>query len=256
MSDPTNSVLSSQTPNSPMFDKQPGNLLFAWVKWFQNITRIVNIAFNTNGQITTVVAPGFIIASTDNISDGAGSPLAGGKKAFLALVPGATGDVLTYNGTSYGPAPIPPPPAPPVTRILAGTGIAVSPGSGLGNVTVSSTAGAGYSLGGALTTANVVLGPGAGAGATLNAVVGLDGNHQIDITTGTGPAVNGIVFTVTFTTSRGHVTYPIVKNIVVSAGHSPFDVEPSAASSATTYQAFSGTGLDASTNYVWNISAP
>lgn len=254
MAPKTNAVLSAQTPNSPMFEKQPGPLAFAWLKFFQNIGITINQNFNTKGQITGTVAPGSIVASTDNISDGTGSPLAGGKEAFLALVPGAMGDVLTYNGTDYGPQPLP---TAPVTKIIAGSAnVHLTPPSGLGDVAISvDIPGTGYSLGGALTTANVVVGAGAGAGASVTAVAGLDGNHQISLTTGTGPVLNGILFTVTFTITRGHVTYPVNKCVVVTIGHALIDFSPGSSASATGYVA-SNTGVDASTNYIWNVSCP
>lgn len=241
-----------------MFDeKKTGPMTWAWLKFFQNIRTIINNTFNVEGQIVGPIAPGVVVGNTDNLTDGTGHPLAGGKEAYTALVTSskATNDVLEWNGADWVPTPLPVPPAPPVTKIIAGTGITVSPPTGLGDVTVNSTATAGYSLGGALTTANVVLGTGAGTGAVLNAVAGLDGNHQIQVTTGTSPVANGIVFTVTFTATRGHVTYPIIKCVVAQVGHSPVDISPGAAASATSYQAFNP-GLDPSTAYDWNISCP
>lgn len=245
----SNAVLSSTVPAGKLVESD-GTATRAFLKWLQNNGIIINQNFNVLNQITGTVAPGSIVASTDNLTDGIGSPLAGGKEAYTALVDSTptSGEVLGWNGTDWVPVPT-------VAKLLAGAGIAVSPVGGEGDVTVSSTATAGYSLGGTLTTANVVVGAGAGAGATVTAVAGLDGTHAISLTTGTGPVLNGVLFTVTFTTSRGHVTYPVNKCVVVSVGHALIDFSTGASASATGYVA-SNTGVDASTSYTWNISAP
>lgn len=257
MTTKSNAVLSNTTPTSPMFDeKKTGPMTWAWLKFFQNIRTIINNTFNVQGQIVGPIAPGVVVGNTDNLTDGTGHPLAGGKEAYTALVTSSptSGQVLQWNGTDWVPFTLP---AAPVTKIIAGTGgVSITPPTGLGDVTINiPPVVAGYSLGGALTTANVVLGPGAGTGAVLNAVAGLDGNHQIQVTTGTSPVANGVVFTVTFTATRGHVTYPIIKCVVVAVGHSPIDISPGATASATSYQAFN-TGLDPSTSYDWNVSCP
>lgn len=114
----------------------------------------------------------------------------------------------------------------------------------------------GYSLGGTVTTANVALGAGAGSGATITAVVGLDGNHQVTITTGTGPVLNGIVYTLTFTASRGHNVFPIGQCSIVTVGHAHTDLI-SPGGLATSYAGYAkDVALDASTSYTWNVSAP
>lgn len=145
-----------------MFDQQPGAMKFAWIKFFQNIARIVNIAFNSQGQITGTVAPGVIIASTDQISDGTGHPLAGGKEAYIALVTSspALGDVLEWNGSQWVPTALPVPPAPPVTKLIAGTNITLSPPTGLGNVTIDAAGSAGSIL---TATASIAVAPGGGS---------------------------------------------------------------------------------------------
>lgn len=144
-----------------MFDKQPGTMNFAWLKFFQNIARIVNIAFNSQGEFTGTVAPGVIITSTDQISDGTGHPLAGGKEAYIALVTSspAVDDVLEWNGSQWVPTALPVPPAPPVTKLIAGTNIALSPPTGLGNVTINAAGSAGSIL---TATASIAVAPGGG----------------------------------------------------------------------------------------------
>lgn len=245
------SVLGSSL-RAPIVDKE-GKPTFPFLKVLQDLDVRIYNSTNELGQLDGTTAPGAVITSTDNISDGAGSPLAGGRKAYTVLIASSptTGQVLEWDGTDWVPYTLP---AAPVTKIIAGTGITVSPGSGLGDVTVNAIpVAAGYSLGGSL--ANVVIGAGAGAGATVNSVVGLDGNHQISITTGTGPVLNGVLFTVTFTATRGHTTYPVNKCVVVTVGHNLIDFSTGAGGSATGYVA-SNTGVDASTLYTWNVSCP
>jgi hypothetical protein len=116
--------------------------------------------------------------------------------------------------------------------------------------------GGGYSLGGAVTTANVALGAGAGSGATITAVVGLDGSHQVTITTGSSPILNGIVYTLTFSASRGHNVFPIGQCCVVSVGHTHIDLI-SPGGLPTSYAGYAkDVALDAGTSYSWNVSAP
>lgn len=115
----------------------------------------------------------------------------------------------------------------------------------------------GYTLGGALAAGNVVLGAGAGAGASLVSIVGLDGNHAIIVLTGTTPAANSTILTLTYTTSRGHATQPILSaddlGQYTALGQVPVLTTPL----ATSYVLTSGaTALTASTGYRFNLSCP
>jgi hypothetical protein len=115
----------------------------------------------------------------------------------------------------------------------------------------------GYSLGGTLTTANVALGAGAGTGATVTSVAGLDGNHVITIETGTSPATSATIFTVTFTVPRGQPTYPIpvLQNRVYSALN---QIVTPVGGSSTQYSLMGGaTSLNSpGASYVFYVSCP
>jgi hypothetical protein len=69
-----------------------------------------------------------------------------------------------------------------------------------------------YSLGGTVSGSNISFGPGAGTGPTLQLCDGLDGAHEIKFTAGTSTPVIGIIFTFTFTSNRGHNTFPVVSS--------------------------------------------
>ena len=75
-----------------------------------------------------------------------------------------------------------------------------------------------YSLGGTLTSANVALGSGAGTGASVAGVYGTDGNHVIEFTTGTAPATNAVIFTVTLTAPRSSSLNPTCQWNELEAG--------------------------------------
>lgn len=112
-------------------------------------------------------------------------------------------------------------------------------------------------LGGAASVGNVALGAGAGSGATITTVVGLDASHQIAILTGTTPSAVSTILTFTFTDSRGHTPYCIAQPAQYST-ITGFTQLPNAASfSPTGYQLVSGTAaLTAATGYVFNVSCP
>lgn len=89
-------------------------------------------------------------------------------------------------------------------NLESGLGIAVSNPSG-GNVTISNNGLSGASL----TSSNIVLGAAAGSGASVSGVLGTDGNHTFTITLGTG-LTSGVLFTVTYTATRDHTSYPVI----------------------------------------------
>lgn len=123
--------------------------------------------------------------------------------------------------------------------------------------TTAATGGGTYSLGSAVSTTNLVLGAGAGTGATVSFVNGLDGNHQVQLTTGSSPQASQPVYTFTFTASRGHTTYPVAQNANASIYTAQSQVPYAAGGSATEYVLESGaTALPASTTFLFNISAP
>jgi len=119
-----NLVVAPNTPQTPLFDPVTGQMSFVWIKWFQGITQAVNAGLNIIGQFTGIIAStaqvqgrtedigatlhnisaGGVI-STDNLTDGTGSPLAGGKEAFSALVASGplAGRSLIYTGTAWMP---------------------------------------------------------------------------------------------------------------------------------------------------------
>ena len=105
-----------------------------------------------------------------------------------------------------------------------------------------------FTLGGALTLGNVVLGFAAGSGASA-IINGNDGNHQIEIIPGSGAGA-GTLFTVNFTASRGHTTYPIIQ---VSGGAVP----PSFAIASSSSSAYSlGINGAMSSSTTWNVICP
>lgn len=114
-----------------------------------------------------------------------------------------------------------------------------------------------YSLGGTLSNSNVVVGAGAGTGATAS-LTGQDGNHLLQITTGLAPNNTALYATVNFTASRGRVTfctlYPASQSSISLVGTSTLFLS----SSATTQYLASIVGLPlaASTLYEWNVSCP
>ena len=137
--------------------------------------------------------------------------------------------------------------------IAPGSGITVTPAGS--TITIAATGGGGgYSLGGTLTSANIALGGGAGTGAVLNSISGEDGNHNVTLTTGTSPNFIQPVYTLTFTTSRGRVTYPVANMVPPSGTTVPLFF--AATSSATSYVMSTATALTASTQYRFNVSCP
>lgn len=113
-----------------------------------------------------------------------------------------------------------------------------------------------YSLGGTLSGSNITAGAGAGTSPTV-AISGLDGSHNVTLTTGTLPLGTSALFTVTFTTPRPHNAFCVVTpQNQLSAAVSVTDlwVTNNAATSYTWN--IGATGLIAATTYSWNISCP
>lgn len=132
-------IVSNTTPNGPLVDDR-GFALRGFMKWMQSVGTTVNGAFDSSGNyqgpigafatidgritlasivryISTggVVQPqgidfalAYLNKDTDHIADGAGSPLAGGKEAFAALVAStpAAGQTLRFNGADWQPVAI------------------------------------------------------------------------------------------------------------------------------------------------------
>lgn len=121
--------------------------------------------------------------------------------------------------------------------------------------TYSAPSGGSYSLGGALSAGNFAFGPGAGTGPTLASIVGLDGNHRIQIIPGSSPLPGNNLFTVTFTASRGHNTYPVF----TQAGQTSFGqlCVPLVITSDTLYTVATGpVALTAGVALTFDVSCP
>lgn len=164
------STLLGATARTPIVEKD-GTATRAFLKVLQDFDTRVNNATNAQGEITSTAAPDNFITSTDQITDGTGSPLAGGKKAYTVLVAStpALHDVLEWNGTDWVPTALPVPPAPPVTKIIAGANVTISPPTGLGDVTINAAAPAGSVLS---ATAGIVVAPGGGSTTQFVAIAG------------------------------------------------------------------------------------
>lgn len=140
-------IVTANPFQAPLLTKD-GALSYTWLIWFQNIGNALNAAINSAGQVIGGVAAGAIVSAqaffgtrsedigttlqniddtgailgpgidfsrpyinknTDNIADGTGSPLAGGKEAYIALITSAPspGDLLEWNGTQWVALPAP-----------------------------------------------------------------------------------------------------------------------------------------------------
>lgn len=123
--------------STPMLDSK-GVMTYTWVQWFIDVQNRVQNALNAQGQfdgnissnatvgnrseslstdIQNIDSNGVITANgidftraylnknTDNIADGTGSPLAGGKTAYAAMVASAptAGELLGFDGTEWKP---------------------------------------------------------------------------------------------------------------------------------------------------------
>jgi len=171
-------------------------------------------------------------------------------------LPGGTFTTIYFDGTNFT-AEIPAVSGSGVTQIIAGTNISLSPAGGTGVVTVSAPGGAGYSLGGTPTTANITLGAGAGTGATIS-VTGFDGAHQITLNTGTGCVATSQVWFLTFTATRSGGAVIIQPGTGTTYGNfSSLSQIPQANVSTTEYGVIAGAvPLNDSTTYRFYISCP
>lgn len=156
------STTLNATVRSAIVDPKSGMASWQFLKVLQDWDQRITNSLNALGQLIGTVAPEVIIASTDQISDGTGHPLAGGKEAYIALVTSspALGDVLEWNGSQWVPTALPVPPAPPVTKLIAGTNITLTPPTGLGNVIIDAAGSAGSIL---TATASIAVAPGGGS---------------------------------------------------------------------------------------------
>jgi hypothetical protein len=124
-------------------------------------------------------------------------------------------------------------------------------------------AGGSVSLGGALSCSNLSFGTGAGTSPTCNYVDGYDSNFTVGITTGSSPSASpGDVFTITFTTTRGHnsacTMTPLIQSIYSSLAQIPWpEASGGGGGTATNIQIGSpATALAAATSYNFNINCP
>ena len=192
------------------------------------------------------------------------------------------GAIAFFDGTNWSAVTSPPGSGGTITSVIAGTGLTgggssgavtlaiaatgVTPGSYTNtNLTVNAegqitgasngSSGGSYSLGGVLSSANVLLDVGAGTGATFS-IAGLDGSHNLVVNTGTTPSAVSVIATVTFTATRGHTVYPVVQ-ANLSNYSSLGQIVYGASVSGTQYQLISGTAaLNGPATYSWNISCP
>ena len=170
------------------------------------------------------------------------TPAHAGANSDITSLSGLTTPLLTSEGGTGGGG---------------GTGYAYGNGSGAFTYSPSIPATAGViTLGGTLTSANVSFGTGAGTSPTLATIVGNDATFEITLTTGSVPAANQTILTVTFTASRGHGSYGIfapqydqyssVAQIPSSNGGSPTSITLTSGTTA----------LAASTSYTFSVFCP
>lgn len=186
---------------------------------------------------------------------------AGNAGAASLPLPGGYSALLAFDGTNWWAWTDPVAAAAGVTQIIAGTNVTISPAGGTGAVTINATGGGGgsYSLGGSISSSNVnLLSGGAGSGASLITAAGLDGNHTIQFTAGTGSVALAPLLIFTFTNPRGNTTYPILSyglQQYSSLGQVPQVIQPSATNSQ--YTMYCGSvALTSGVSYVFNVSCP
>lgn len=135
-------VSSTAILQGALVDPKTGMLTPAGLKWVQGIQQAVNAGLDQNGNFVgsiddqviviergvtigqlleniddegVLLGPGidfernYLNKNTDNITDGTGHPLAGGKAAYLAFLASepVLGDMLVFNGAEFVPVPSP-----------------------------------------------------------------------------------------------------------------------------------------------------
>lgn len=224
-----------------------------------NLVAGAGVVLTNSSSSTTVAAaiPTFQTNTANNIAQNllnlvgsngvATNNSAGGLVQITNTAPGAT---LKTNGTNNS--------SQAILNIAASSGISATDG-GTGTVTLANT-----SLGGTLASGNVAFDTsgmsGAGAGATLTSISGLDGNFYIEMVAGTGALVNRPIFTVTFTASRGHVSYCTIQNALFSGSdvieHLPGIIPTASATLMTSSIIPSSNALIAGNTYAFNVICP
>jgi hypothetical protein len=175
-----------------------------------------------------------------------------GKQAALGYTPahsGANADITSLSGLTT-----------PLSSTQGGSGTAGGTGYRYGNGASPDTYNVGLpgyiTLGGALTSANVTFGTGAGVSPTLADILGNDASFELDFTTGSLPSANQTILTVTFTASRGHSSFGIVSP-QYDQYSSVAQIPSSVGGSPTSIVLTSGTAaLTASTSYHFNFFCP
>lgn len=153
--------------------------------------------------------------------------------------------------------------APLASPALTGTPTASTPATGTNTTQIATTAfvqsqlaATSPSLGGTLSNANVAVSAGAGTGGSAT-LTGLDATHILTVTTGTLPTLSAAIATVTFSASRGHITYAVLTPAnAATALLSGTSMVFMSANSATAYTVSAGSvALTAATTYAWNVVA-
>ncbi len=209
---------------------------------------------NTAAYTISGEAVGFALTVPENwyyvvnvVHDIASSPVSWWE-IVISAAGGGTGLELETNGTPNG--------SQSLLNLQAGSNITITDG-GTGTVTIASSGGGGYSLGGPVTTANITLGSGAGTGATITSAAGLDGNHTVTIQTGLSPAANATVYTLNFTTPRPNPTFPIVQSSFGSVYTSVNQLPYAISGITTSYEMLSNqVPLGPSQSFEFQISCP
>lgn len=242
-----------------MVNDQTGNTAYTTVPGDYGAFIILNDASPvavTLATATTIQTPWFAVFINLGAGDVTITPATGninGAGSFDLATGSATS--VAYDGTNFWAEPEAT--GGGVTQIVAGSGISITPPGGTGVVTIQATA-SGYSLGGAVTTGAVTLGAGAGSGATVTSVGGVDGAHIISFTTGTGCVPSGVIYMLAFTVARSGF---VALAAPAGGGYSSFS-----SLNQIPYVNFTGTAgyhlvagttaLADSTSYVFYVSSP